>query len=245
MEKVVEVDNVSKKFGGLKALDNVRLYIKQGEIYGLIGPNGSGKTTLINLISGFYAPDRGMIKIQGVRVDGLPPYAKGYESLARTFQIPKLWSRLSVIQNLYLAGYAKIRNAKETDIRERVKEFLDSFDINKISELSASKVSGGQAKLIEFGRAMVSAAKIILLDEPFAGVAPHLVARQIEWIKMRKTQGTSFLVTSHIISTLAAVCDRLGVMHEGRLIAEGQPEEVLRSKQVIQAYLGGFHVSSS
>lgn len=242
---IIEVIDVTKKFGGIQALNGVSLKVGQNEAYGLIGPNGSGKTTLLNIISGLLLPDKGAIKINGLRVDGQPPYFDSYRNLVRTFQIPKLWGRLTVMQNLLIAGYGKNKKMSEQEIRERAREFLEEFEMSKVSSLPASKISIGQAKLLEFGRAMVSDAKAVLLDEPFAGVSPVFVARQLDWIKKRKSQGCSFLIISHIISTLTEVCDRLGVMNEGKLIAEGVVEEVLASRDVVKAYLGGVNVAQS
>lgn len=243
--KVIEVEDVSKRFGGIQALDGVTLSLHSGEIYGLIGPNGSGKTTLINVISGFHDTDSGSVKINGVKVNGLPPYAYPYRGLARTFQTPKLWSRLSVLENLLVASYGKRGSLIQKDIKNRIEEFLEYFEMSRISKLSASKISFGQAKLLEFGRAVLSGAKIILLDEPFAGVSPSIIPRQIKLIKSLQANGFAFLIVSHIISTITEVSDKVGVMNEGKLIAEGKAEEVLELKDVIEAYLGGVRVTSS
>jgi len=240
---ILEVNNVTKRFGGITAVEKVSISIKAGEIYGLIGPNGSGKTTLLNLISGIHKPDEGLIYFDGFKLNFLPPYDKRFRKMTRTFQIPKLWKKLDVFTNLLVAGYGKSPSANKETLKEKAYYILDFLDMNHLARVPASKLSGGQAKLLEFGRALMSDAKLILLDEPFAGVSPALIHKQIELIlTLRKEKNTAFLIISHIISTVVALADKIGVMSNGRLIAEGKAEEVLSSRSVIEAYLGGFGV---
>lgn len=240
---MLEIKNVSKSFGGLRAVDRLSLTIREGEIYGLIGPNGAGKTTLLNLISGIYKPDEGEILFNGVRISGKPPYSPHYRPIARTFQIPKLWRRLDVLSNLMVAGYGKSDGDVEK-LRDRAYKLLRLLGMEHVANYPASKISGGQAKLLEFGRALMTEARLLILDEPFAGVSPALMQKQMELvIKMKEEKKISAIIVSHIINKLTELVDRIGVMHGGRLIAEGEPRFVLADTTVIEAYMGGSNVA--
>jgi branched-chain amino acid transport system ATP-binding protein len=242
--EILELKGVTKRFGGVVSVDNVSLTLAEGEIYGLIGPNGAGKTTLINLISGIYKPDGGEIFFNGVEISNQPPYSDAYKQMARTFQIPKLWKKLDVYSNLIIAGYGKANGRDERKIRSDVAKILRFLGLEHVAHMPAGRLSGGQAKLLEFGRALMCNPKLLLLDEPFAGVSPTIMQKQMEYIHMiRKEKGVAVIIVSHIISELVEIVDRIGVMHTGRLIAEGKPTQVLADEAVIEAYLGGSHVS--
>jgi ABC-type branched-chain amino acid transport systems, ATPase component len=244
--EILELKGVSKRFGGIIAVENVTITIMEGEIYGLIGPNGAGKTTLLNLISGIYAPDEGEIVFNGVRISNRPPYSDAYKQMVRTFQIPKLWKKLDVYSNLIIAGYAKAKKRDSGEIRREALNILRFLGLEHAINMPAGKLSGGQAKLLEFGRALMCNPKLLMLDEPFAGVSPAIMQKQIEFLKMiKKERGVSVLIVSHIISKLVEIVNRVGVMHAGRLIAEGVPSEVLVDKAVIEAYMGGSNVPES
>ncbi len=236
------VSRVSKRFGGIVALNGIDLDIADGEIFGLMGPNACGKTTLINVISGFYQPDSGTIQIHGQAVNNKPPYADCFRCLSRSFQIPKLWPRLNVLSNLMISAMGKDASLKLGEAREKALRFLDKIELRHLEHEPASTLSGGQSKLLETGRAMITDADVILLDEPFAGVAPSLLPSLIEMIKERAKEKTSFLVVSHIISGIVDVSDKVGVMSEGRLIAEGKASDVFRTEIVVETYLGGSNL---
>jgi branched-chain amino acid transport system ATP-binding protein len=237
------VSSAHKRFGGIRAIDGVSLEISEGDIYGLIGPNGSGKTTLINVISGVYQLDSGEVQVDGKKITGQSPYADCFHCLTRSFQIPKLWSKLSVLSNLMIAAMGKNATLNLSEAKEKALQMLDRLDLGRLMNEPANTLSGGQLKLLEFGRALVHNSKVILLDEPFAGVFPNMQPMLIEIMQGRARTGTSFLVVSHVISRIAEVSDRLGVLNRGRLIAEGTPAEVFRDKSVIEAYLGGKGVA--
>ncbi len=244
--KILELRGVSKRFGGIIAVDNVTLTIMEGEIYGLIGPNGAGKTTLLNLISGLHQPDRGEIVFNGIKISHQPPYSDAYKQMARTFQIPKLWKKLDVYSNLIIAGYGKTNGGNGEEIRREASNVLRFLGLEHVAQLPAGKLSGGQAKLLEIGRALMCNPKLLLLDEPFAGVSPAMVQKLTDYLKaISREKGVSILIISHIISKLVEIVERIGVMHAGRLIAEGDPSEVLIDKSVVEAYMGGSYAPES
>jgi len=235
----VIVSRVYKKFGGATALDGVTLKIAEGEVYGLVGPNGSGKTTLINVISGLIQPDLGEVLIEGKKINGQPPYAECFRSLSRSFQIPKPWSKLSVLSNLMIPAMCKGDGVNLNEAKEKALQMLDRLQLTRLMNEPANTLSGGQLKLLEFGRALITSSDVILLDEPFAGISPGLQPVLIDMIRERAKTGTSFLVVSHIISTIVQSADRVGVMARGKLVVEGKPGEALSSKLAIEEYLGG------
>ncbi len=251
-ETILKTVNLTKAFGGLKAVNNVTLTVKENTITGLIGPNGSGKTTLFNTISGVYKPDKGEIYFNGERIDGLSPhkiYAKG---LARTFQTPRLFQQLTVLDNMMLATRNhpgdKILNVffkrrewgeQEEKLAERALEILEIVELDRFKDTPASELSGGQMKLLELARVLMTDPKMLLLDEPAAGVNPTLARRIFEKItQLRDELSLTFFTIEHRIEILLEHADWVYVMHNGSIIAEGKPEEVVKNKIVVDVYLG-------
>jgi ABC-type branched-subunit amino acid transport system ATPase component len=251
-EPILSVEGVSKRFGGVLAVNEASFDVAPGSITGLIGPNGAGKTTMFNLISGFLRPERGVIHFDGWRCDGRPPHALASAGLVRTFQIPRVLTRMTVLENMMLAGmeqpgeglgaalYKPRRLARrEREIREQARELLELVRLNRLANDYAGTLSGGQRKLLEFGRALMTRPRMVLLDEPMAGVAPTLAVQLLEHIiDLRATTGTTILVIEHDMEAVMAISDRIVVMDEGAVIAEGLPEEIQRNERVIEAYLG-------
>ncbi len=251
-QPILSVAGVSKRFGGVVAVNEASFDVAPGSITGLIGPNGAGKTTLFNCISGFLRPERGAIHFDGWRCDGRPPHALAAAGLVRTFQIPRVLTRMTVLENMMLAGteqpgeglgaalYRPRQLARrEREIREQARELLDLIRLSRLANDYAGTLSGGQRKLLEFGRALMTRPRMVLLDEPMAGVAPTLAIQLLEHIiDLRATRGTTILVIEHDMEAVMAISDRIVVMDEGTVIAEGLPEEIQRNERVIEAYLG-------
>ncbi|MCD6030294.1 MAG: transporter related protein [Thermomicrobiales bacterium] len=251
-EPILTVGEVSKRFGGVVAVNEASFDVAPGSITGLIGPNGAGKTTMFNCISGFLRPERGAIQFDGWRCDGRPPHALAAAGLVRTFQIPRVLTRMTVLENMMLAGtdqpgeglgaalYRPRHLAhREREVREQARELLDLIRLSRLANDYAGTLSGGQRKLLEFGRALMTQPRMVLLDEPMAGVAPTLAIQLLEHIiDLRATRGTTILVIEHDMEAVMAISDRIVVMDEGAVIAEGLPEEIQRNERVIEAYLG-------
>lgn len=250
--EALKVVNLRKTFGGLVALDDVSLSIKDGEFVGLIGPNGSGKTTLFNVISGVYKPDSGDVYLYGERVTGLPPYELYKRGLVRGFQIPRLWRGMTVIENSATATRvphgenpigALVRWIKwfrwELNLTQNLHKMLDKLTLLPVSLNTADSVSGGQMKLTDISRALSGGARILLLDEPTAGVAPRLSREIFEHLLRLNKEGLTIFVIEHRLEVLFDYVERVIVMHEGRILVEGTPDEVAKDPRVLDAYLGG------
>jgi ABC-type branched-subunit amino acid transport system ATPase component len=246
------VREVHKSFGGLKALNGVSLEVERGSITGLIGPNGSGKTTLFNIISGFYAKDAGEIYFKGRRIDGLPPHKIARMGLCRTFQISQIPQRMTVLENMLLAPqgqlgegvinalfrYRKVLRQERANLEEALSllELVGLFDSRNEY---AGNLSGGQKKLLSLARILMADPDLILLDEPTAGVNPTLIKSLLEVIKrLQSERGKTFLVIEHNMKVISGICNHVYVLNFGEVIAEGTPDEVQRSEEVLEAYLG-------
>lgn len=242
-DRVIETRGLSKRFGGLVAVDDLSLSVIAGEIRGLIGPNGSGKTTTVNVLSGLYRPDAGEIHLCGRRTDRLRPHEITACGVARTFQIPKLFGHMTVLENVLLPALAALdRGVRRpaAEIRERARGLLDFVTLDRMRHAPARELSGGQSMLVQIARAlMVDPLRVILMDEPFAGVHPEIRDIIMEAIlRMNRENDVTFLIVSHEMAELRRLCRRLTVMDEGRLIAEGTLEEVANDPVVLEAYLG-------
>lgn len=245
------LDAVSKTFGSLRAVDGVDLTIRAGGITGLIGPNGAGKTTLFNLIAGTLKPDSGSIRFNGERVDGLSPDRIFHRGLARTFQVPRPFARMTVLENLMLAptrqagerfwnnwwrGAAVAR--EERMHRERAMQVLETCALaGKAGDL-AGQLSGGQQKLLELARVLMIEPTLILLDEPGAGVNPALLDTLVDRIRALNRGGITFLVIEHNMDLVMGLCDPVIVMMGGKVVCEGPPAIVRSDARVLEAYLG-------
>ncbi len=248
----LEVDHVTRRFGSHRAVDDVSFRVDAGTITGLIGPNGAGKTTLFNVIAGALAPSAGRIALGGRRLDGRPPHRVLRAGLARTFQIPRPFAALSVLENVMLAGRAQLGErfwanwlrasavaTGERALRERAHELIDFAGLGALAGSPARVLSGGQRKLLELARALMAEPRALLLDEPAAGVNPALLEVIAERILALHRAGLTVLLIEHNLDLVMRLCHRILVMASGRLIAEGDPETVRRDARVIDAYLGG------
>jgi ABC-type branched-subunit amino acid transport system ATPase component len=249
---LLTVNGISRHFGGVLAVDQASFEVEAGSIAGLIGPNGAGKTTAFNLISGFLKVHGGGITFDGQRIERRPSHAIARAGLVRTFQIPRVLTRMSVLENMLLAAtdqpgemlgaalFAPHRVwRREQQVREQAHEILELVRLSRLANDYAGTLSGGQRKLLEFGRALMTRPRMVLLDEPMAGVAPALALQLLEHIlDLRATRGTTFLVIEHDMEAIMAISDRVFVMDEGRVIAQGLPDEIQNDERVIDAYLG-------
>jgi branched-chain amino acid transport system ATP-binding protein len=246
------VDRISRRFGGLRAVDAASFDVQAGSITGLIGPNGAGKTTAFNLISGFLKVQSGTITFDGRRIERTRSHAIAQAGLVRTFQIPRVLTRMSVLENVLLAAphqpgemlgaalFAPGRvRRREREARDQAHEILDLVRLSRLANDYAGTLSGGQRKLLEFARALMTRPRMILLDEPMAGVAPTLALQLLEHIlELRATRGTTFLLIEHDMEAIMAISDHVIVMDEGRVIARGLPDAIQNDERVIDAYLG-------
>ncbi len=250
---ILTVENVSKAFGGLKAVNHASLEVAEGSITGLIGPNGAGKTTLFNIISGFIKPDSGHISFLSDRIDGLPPHRVFHRGLVRTFQIPRELGGMTVLENLMLVPkgqegenlwttwFLPWRVSEQEDANfTKAEEVLHFLNLHPLRDEYALNLSGGQKKLLELGRTLMCNPKMILLDEPAAGVNRTLMRDIVNDIKrLRKEMRITFFVIEHDMDIVALLCDKLIVMSEGSKLAEGTPDEMRHDESVLEAYLGG------
>jgi len=250
---LLDIDEVVKRFGGIRAVDGATMAVREGAITALIGPNGAGKTTLFNVVTGFYRGDRGEVRFDGESVFGDPPYAIARKGMVRTFQITKALAAMPVIDNMMLAAPnqpgEKFRNvifrpgevkAREREVHEQAMELLEIFNLTELADDYAGTLSGGQRKLLELARALMARPKLLLLDEPMAGINPTLGRRLLDHMqRLRQEEGVTFLFIEHDMEVVMNHSDRVVVMAEGKVIAEGEPDEVREDKRVIDAYLGG------
>jgi branched-chain amino acid transport system ATP-binding protein len=251
---MLDIRSVSKTFGGAVAVADVSLTIKAGEIAGLIGPNGAGKTTLFNLIAGALKPTSGDILLLGEPITREAPYRRIGRGLARTFQIPRPFGEMTVIENLLTGAKAQSgermlanwivpgRIAREERANaEKAMALLDFVGLAQLAREPARVLSGGQRKLLELARVLMAEPSIILLDEPGAGVNPALLESIMSRIAEINARGVTFLIIEHNMDLVSRLCRHVYVMSQGRLLYEGAPSEVVRNAEVIDAYLGGGH----
>ncbi|MFB6178293.1 MAG: ABC transporter ATP-binding protein [Halorientalis sp.] len=250
----LRVEGLHKEFGGITAVDGATFYVESESLTGLIGPNGAGKSTTFNCITGVYTPTGGTVQFEGQDITGLQPNQIANRGLVRTFQIARELSEMTVLENVMLSprgqqGESLVRSitpglrgdvvAQETELRERAWETLEFFEIDHLAEEFAGNLSGGQRKLLELARALMTDPDMMLLDEPFAGVNPTLEEKLLERIHtLRNEEGLTFLLVEHDMDIIMNNCDPIIVMHQGEVLAEGHAEDIRSNERVIDAYLG-------
>lgn len=253
MAELLKAENVSEVFGGLKAVSDFNFYINRGELVGLIGPNGAGKTTAFNLFTGVYMPTTGDITFDGKSIVGLKPYQITKRGIARTFQNIRLFSELSVLDNVKIAYHTNLKYnlvesvfrigryfREEEETEEEARKLLKIFHLEDKADEQAKNLPYGAQRRLEIARALATKPKLLLLDEPAAGMNPQETKElmdMIQWI--RKEFGLTVLLIEHDMSLVMGICERIYVLEYGMIIAEGTPVEIQKNPEVIRAYLGG------
>ncbi|OIK16030.1 high-affinity branched-chain amino acid ABC transporter ATP-binding protein LivG [Bacillus sp. MUM 116] len=249
---LLKVDNAGIRFGGLRAVSDVNLELKQGELVGLIGPNGAGKTTFFNLLTGVYVPTEGSISLDGEKLNGMAPYKITKKGISRTFQNIRLFSELSVLDNVKVAYHSLAKHSMlstifrlpshfsgEKEMEEKAIEFLKIFSLEGFMYEKAKNLPYGQQRRLEIARALAANPKLLLLDEPAAGMNPQETEELMKLIALiRERFSLTILLIEHDMGLVMGVCERIYVLDSGQLIAEGTPEEIRNNPKVIKAYLG-------
>jgi branched-chain amino acid transport system ATP-binding protein len=257
-EPIFSAQSVVKRFGGIRAVNGATLQVGKGSITALIGPNGAGKTTFFNVITGFYKPDAGSAMFLDNGILGRPPHSIAQLGMIRTFQITKALARMPVIDNMMLGAQDQpgeslagvifrpaASRRREKEIRGQALDLLETFNLAKLADDYAGTLSGGQRKLLELARALMAKPRFLLLDEPMAGINPTLGRRLLDHMQRLRTEfGVTFLFIEHDMDVVMNHADRVIVMAEGRVIAEGEPHEVRSDQAVIDAYLGDTFAGS-
>ncbi len=239
--EILEIEGVTKRFGGLIALDNVTFSVKTGEILGLIGPNGAGKTTLFNVISGVYKPEAGKVIFKGIDITGWKPHRVAQLGIARTHQIVRPFGDLTVLENAMIGALfgKKAGKISEEEAREIADHILDFVGLGDKKHLPARILNVQEKKRLELARALSAEPELLLLDEVLAGLTPSEVETMLELLrKVREEKGVTIIMIEHVMHAVMNIADRIVVLHFGKKIAEGTPEEVANNPEVITAYLG-------
>ena len=251
LNDIISVKNLQKSFGGLKAVDVNDLTFMEGQLTSIIGPNGAGKTTFFDLISGFQNADSGEVFLNEKNISNSQPYKIARMGMVRTFQLTKVFDRMTVMDNLLFSGsdinndsflnsIIKLNSQKlyENNLKEKAKEIMKDLNINHMANSYARELSGGQKKLLELARAIINDPEILLLDEPLAGVNPKLAEDILSLIKRLSDNGITIIMVEHNIEAVMKISERIVVLAEGSLIADGNPNQIRNDKNVIEAYLG-------
>ena len=250
---IIVANGVVKTFGGLRAVDVERLEIRRNKITALIGPNGAGKTTFFNLLTGFDKVDAGVITLDGEDITGTPPHRLAAKGMVRTFQLTKVLAKLSTIENMKLGALDQLGEKfwsalipgswtkQEREIEARADAVLKRFNLTHMRDEYAGTMSGGQRKLLEMARALMTDPRVVMLDEPMAGVNPALAQSLLELIKLLPGEGRTVIFVEHNMDVVQEISDWVVVMAEGRIIAQGTKAEIKNNKAVVDAYLGAHH----
>ncbi len=239
MSRRLEAREIVRNFGGVQALRGVSLRVDEGEIVGLIGPNGSGKTTLLNVLSGSLSPSSGHVLLDGKRIDRLPPYRVVHAGIAKTHQIPRPFSGMTVRENVAVAA---LYGRKESDLarmRQEADRILSMVELGPRADVPAASLTVQEKKRLEFARALSTGARFLLMDETFAGLSPEEIRGSVDLFrKVQAEGGFGALVVEHVMRAVLSLAARIVVLEEGRIIAEGTPQAIVQDPAVVEAYLG-------
>jgi ABC-type branched-subunit amino acid transport system ATPase component len=254
---LLSIDTISKSYDGVRALNRISLYVRQGTIKGLIGPNGAGKTTLFHLITGVERPTSGKISFQGINITSLEPHEIALLGVGRTFQTLQVLGTMTVVENILTGMHTRLKGGflscglwlpwvhkGEKDALQEAKEILEFLGLLGRWKWNASQLSFGQQKMLELGRALAMQPKLLLLDEPAAGLTPAEVKNLSEKISQLREQGITILVVEHHMGMVMEIADEVAVLHNGEIIAEGPPDAVRNDPHVIEAYLQGRGINA-
>jgi len=245
---ILELSNITKKFGGLTAVNDVSLNVKEHDIFGIIGPNGAGKTTLFNIITGFYKPDSGRILFNGVDITGKKPNEIAKLGITRTWQIVKPFLGMTVLDNVLVAIYVKkgiLRGLSEHTAIEKAEEILEFVGLSHRKHVLSEALPQGERKRLEIARALATEPRVLMLDEPAGGLTNIEMDEIIEVVKKVRESKVTVVLIEHNMKVVMGLCDRVIALNYGKKIAEGTPEEVAKNEEVIKAYLGErFYVES-
>ncbi len=233
---MLEVKNLTKYFGGLAAVRDLSFRVEKGQIFGLIGPNGAGKTTVFNMINGFYPPSSGDVLYQGKPITGLKPNVVCKKGIARTFQVVKPLSRMTVLENVMASAFCRVNSIEEA--REEAMKTMEFCGMTHRKDFLAKSLTIGDRKRLEITRAMATRPVVLLLDETAAGLNPTELDQAIALIRKIRDQGVTILIVEHIMKVIMSISDRIHAINYGQTIAEGTPQEVANNQAVIEAYLG-------
>jgi len=248
----IRVENLSKSFGGVSAVSDVSLSVPAGTFYGIIGPNGSGKSTLLDCISGVHTSYGGRVHFEDTDISGMALHKIASLGMLRTFQVSRLFENMSVLSNVMVAApeqegeglFSAISGSwrkSQAGHLTRARSLIDHYELTRVEEAYASELSGGQRRLLELARLLMMRPRAVLLDEPFAGVSPVNRARLLKQLHSFSEAGITVLMVEHRLELVEELCDKVGVMAEGKIIAEGAMSDLRQDRAVLSAYLGEFH----
>lgn len=252
-DEILVAANVVRRFGGLTAVDVEEVRIQRGAITALIGPNGAGKTTFFNLLTGFDQPDAGRVELNGKSIDGVASHKLAARGMVRTFQLTKALSKLTVLENMKLGAkdqpgekfltalVSPLWKKRDNEVEEQARALLDRFNMTHMADEFAGTLSGGQRKLVEMARALMTEPELVMLDEPMAGVNPALTQSLLGHVKQLRAEGRTVIFVEHDMDVVRDISDWVVVMAEGKIIAEGTPDAIAANQAVVDAYLGSHH----
>jgi branched-chain amino acid transport system ATP-binding protein len=241
-QPLLRVEQLSKRFGGLKAVNSVSFDLHKGEILGLLGPNGAGKTTAFNLIAGFHRLDEGRVLLNGEDITGFTPNDICHAGIARTFQLSRPFGGLSALENVMVGAFARQKSAHEA--KRSAEELLEFLGLTGRAHMDASDLTAFDKRKVELGRALATQPKLLLMDEVVAGATPSEAQEMVSLVRKVRDRGITVLIVEHVMKVIMGLSDRVIVMDQGALIANGKPQDVVKDPRVLAAYFGEGYVSS-